>query len=151
MVVGHSLREVYRFWRNLENLPRFLKHLDRVDVLDARRSRWVAQAPGGLKVTWKAEIVNEKENEFIAWQSIEGSDVHNWGMVRFPPVSENETEVRVELEYAPTGGMLGAIFARLLGEEPSRQLQEDLQRLKEVLEEANASERTAGEPIVSRL
>lgn len=135
ITIQRPVEEVYRFWRNLENLPRFMKHLERVDVLDERRSRWTARAPGGAAVTWDAEIVNEKENELVAWRSLEGADVPNWGIVRFRPApGDRGTEVTVELEYVPVWGALGAALAKLYGEEPAQQVANDLRRLKQVLE-----------------
>ena len=125
--------EVYRFWRNLENLPRFMKHLESVHEIDNKRSHWVAKGPAGHCVEWTSEIINEIENELIGWRSLKGSEVDNAGSVRFKPVQAG-TIVQVSLQYNPPGGVLGALFARLFGEEPSQQIAEDLRRLKQLLE-----------------
>ncbi len=125
--------EVYRFWRNLENLPRFMKHLESVHEIDNKRSHWVAKGPAGHSVEWTSEIINEIENELIGWRSLDGSEVDNAGSVRFKS-SQAGTIVQVSLQYNPPGGMLGALFARLFGEEPSQQIAEDLRRLKQLLE-----------------
>jgi uncharacterized membrane protein len=133
ITVNRPQEEVYRFWRQLENLPRFMDHLESVTVLDEERSHWVAKAPAGTKVEWDASIQDEIENELIDWQSLPGSDVANAGSVHFTPAGEG-TEVRVVLSYDPPAGKVGAAVAKLLGEEPEQQVEEDLRRFKQVME-----------------
>jgi uncharacterized membrane protein len=133
ITVNRPQEEVYRFWRQLENLPRFMDHLESVTVLDEERSHWVAKAPAGTKVEWDASIQDEIENELIDWQSLPGSDVDNAGSVHFTPAGEG-TEVRVVLSYDPPAGNVGAAVAKLLGEEPEQQVEEDLRRFKQVME-----------------
>lgn len=134
IVLNRPRSEVYRFWRNFENLPRFMDHLEAVTVLDESRSRWTAKGPAGSRVEWDAEIHHEVPNELIAWRSLPGSEVNNAGSVHFVPTETGDTEVRVVLRYDPPAGRLGAAVARLLGEDPSRQVAEDLRRLKQVME-----------------
>lgn len=135
IVIGKSPEEVYQYWRNLENLPRFMRHLQSVQEVDNKHSHWVAKAPAGRSVEWKAEIINEIPNKLIGWRSLEGADVDNAGSVHFAPVDGGfGTEVRVSLQYNPPGGALGALFAKLFGEEPSRQIADDLDRLKQMME-----------------
>jgi uncharacterized membrane protein len=138
VVLNRPRGEVYRFWRNLENLPRFMDHLEAVTVLDERRSHWTAKGPAGSRVEWDAEIHNEIPNELIAWRSLEGSEVDNAGSVHFVPTENGDTEVRVVLRYDPPAGKLGATVARLFGEDPSRQVADDLRRLKQVVEAGEA-------------
>jgi uncharacterized membrane protein len=126
--------EVYRFWRNFENLPRFMQYLERVRVLDARRSRWIARAPVGESVEWTAELIEDHPNELIVWRSVDGAAVPNTGSVRFTPASHGGTAVLVELRYQPPGGRLAALVAKLFGDEPDIQVGSDLRRLKQVLE-----------------
>jgi uncharacterized membrane protein len=126
--------EVYRFWRNFENLPRFMQHLERVRVLDARRSRWIARAPAGASVEWTAELIEDQPNERIVWRSVDDADVPNTGSVQFTPGSHGGTVVLVELRYQPPGGRLAALIAKVFGEEPDIQVGSDLRRLKQVLE-----------------
>jgi uncharacterized membrane protein len=133
ITVNRPQEEVYRFWRQLENLPRFMDHLESVTVLDEERSHWVAKAPAGTKVEWDASIQDEIENELIDWQSLPGSDVDNAGSVHFTPAGEG-TEVRVVLSYDPPAGKVGAAVAKLLGEDPEQQVEEDLRRFKQVME-----------------
>ena len=134
IVVARARHEIFRFWRNLENLPRFMDHLESVSVVEGTRSHWIAKGPAGSRVEWDAEIHNEIPNDLIAWRSLEGSEVANAGSVHFSPTETGDTEVRVILRYDPPAGRLGAAVARLLGEDPSRQVAEDLRRLKQVIE-----------------
>jgi uncharacterized membrane protein len=127
--------EVYGFWHNFENLPRFMAHLESVQVLDGMRSHWKAKAPAGTTVEWDAEMVEDRPNELIAWRSLEGSTVPNSGSVQFKDAPGNRgTEVRVEVRYQPPGGKIGALFAKLFGEEPQQQVKGDLRRFKQVME-----------------
>jgi uncharacterized membrane protein len=147
ITVNRPAEEVYRFWRNLENLPRFMDHLESVTVLDENRSRWVAKAPAGTRVEWDAVIHNEIDDELIAWRSLPGADVNNAGSVHFTPLGSGiSTEVLVVLSYEPPAGKLGAGVAKLLGEEPSKQVEEDLRRFKQVMEasERSSPKQTAG-------
>jgi uncharacterized membrane protein len=137
VTVGRPVDEVYSFWRNLENLPRFMDHLEAVIVIDEDRSRWTAKGPAGTRIEWEAEIHNEIPDELLAWRSLPGSDVDNAGSVHFTPLGEG-TEVRVVLSYDPPAGRVGATVAKLLGEEPSQQVQEDLRRFKQVMEAGEA-------------
>jgi len=133
ITVNRPPAEVYRFWRQLENLPRFMDHLESVTVIDENRSHWVAKAPAGTKVEWDASIHNEIEDELIAWRSLPGSDIDNAGSVHFTPAGD-ATEVRVVLSYDPPAGRVGAAVAKLLGEEPGTHVEEDLRRFKQVIE-----------------
>jgi uncharacterized membrane protein len=133
--VGRPVEEVYAYWRDFENLPRFMRHLEVVRVIDDRRSHWVARAPAGKTVEWDAEITEDRPNELIAWHSLEGADVHNGGSVRFLRAPGGRgTEVRVEIEYVPPLGKLGSKIAMLWREEPGQQVQDDLRHFKQVME-----------------
>ena len=135
VTINRPVLEVYRFWRNFENLPRFMDHLESVTVIDETRSHWVAKGPVGTRIEWDAVIHNELDDELIAWRSLPGSEVNNAGSVHFTPTADaSGTEVRVVLSYEPPAGKLGAAVARLLGEEPSKQVADDLRRLKQVMD-----------------
>jgi uncharacterized membrane protein len=135
ITINRPVLEVYRFWRNFENLPRFMDHLEAVTVIDETRSHWVAKGPAGTRAEWDAIIHNEIEDELIAWRSLPGSEIKNAGSVRFTPsAGGTSTEVRVVLSYEPPAGELGVAFAKLLGEEPSKQVADDLRRLKQVMD-----------------
>lgn len=145
-IFNKSPEELYKFWRNLENLPTFMKHLKSVQVIDQTRSHWVANAPLGESVEWDAEIVQDQENQLIAWASVEGADVENSGFVRFQPAPTGRgTEVKVVMEYVPPGGTIGAAIAKLFGEEPEQQIGDELRRFK-MLMEAGEIATTEGQP-----
>lgn len=134
ITINRPIDEVYRFWRQLSNLPSFMSHLERVEELDRTRSRWTARGPAGVTVSWEAHIINEIPNELIGWQSVGNSDVATAGSVHFNPTPHGGTEVWTHLQYDPPGGRLGSWVAWLFGEEPSQQIREDLRRLKSYLE-----------------
>lgn len=135
VTVSRSREEVYRFWRDLENLPRFMQHLEAVTSPGERRSHWIARGPAGTRIEWDAEILEDRPNELIAWRSLEKSDVRNEGVVRFTPApADRGTEVHVELRYEAPAGKAGAAVAKLFGEEPGVQIRDDLRRFKQVME-----------------
>ena len=140
--------ELYAYWRRLENLPRFMRHLQAVTETDERRSHWVATAPMGMQVEWDAEITADIPDTEIAWRSLPDSTVRHEGVVRFVPApGDRGTEVHVELTYQPPAGPIGVAIAKLFGEEPEQQISEDLRRLKQVMETGRVvvSEATGGE------
>jgi uncharacterized membrane protein len=137
---------VFAFWRNLENLPRFMRHVHSLTSLDHKRSHWILQGPAGRIVEWDAEIIHEQPNEWIGWRSIAGSDVDSAGSVHFKTAPGGRgTQVFLELQYIPPGGLFGAALARLMGENPADQIQEDLRRLKQLMETGEIST-TVGQP-----
>jgi len=133
VTINKPIAEVYRFWRDFEHLPQFMEHLESVAVRDAGLSHWVATGPAGTRVEWDATIINEVDNQVIGWQSLQGSMIATAGSVNFDE-TEHGTRVRVRLQYDPPGGRLGAMVARLFGEEPNQTIREDLRRLKRLLE-----------------
>ncbi len=134
VTVGKSADELYAIWRRLENLPSLMKHLERVEVLDERRSRWTVKAPAGYsggEVSWEAELTADEPGRRIAWQSLPDAQIENSGEVLFRAApGDRGTEVLVRLTYRPPGGAAGALLARVLGQEPSQQLRDDLMRFK---------------------
>jgi uncharacterized membrane protein len=127
--------ELFAFWRNFENLPRFMEHLVSVRVESPTRSRWTAKAPAGKTVEWDAVIVNEVPDEIIAWKSVGDPDVRNAGAVNFSDAPGGRgTIVRVTLDYEPPAGKLGAILSHFIAEEPDRQIREDLRKFKQLME-----------------
>jgi uncharacterized membrane protein len=146
ITVAKPRAEVYRYWRNLENLPRFMKHVESVQQFDDRRSRWIVSAPAGRTVEWEAEIINEIENGLIGFRSLGGGNVDLAGSVQFKDAPAGRgTEVIVEIQYNPPAGILGAFAAKMWGEEPTQQIGEDLQRFKQMVE-AGEIPTTAGQP-----
>lgn len=146
VTINKPAAELYRFWRNLDNLPHFMKHLKSITVISDKRSHWVANAPMGASVEWDADIIEERENEFISWASVEGADVDNSGFVRFKPApADRGTEVKVVMEYTPPGGAVTSAIAKLFGEEPEQQIGDELRRFK-MLMEAGEIATTEGQP-----
>lgn len=130
-----SPKDLYRFWRNFENLPLFMENVESVKPIDAKRSHWVAKGPGGKRVEWDAEIYNEKENELIAWRSLSDSDIANAGSIHFAEAPGGRgTYLRVVLNYNPPGGKAAALFAKLFGQEPGQLVEHNLKRLKQLIE-----------------
>jgi uncharacterized membrane protein len=134
VTINKSQAELYQFWRNFENLPQFMNHLESVTVTGEKTSHWKAKAPLGYSVEWDAETSGEVENERISWHSVEGSEIPNSGVVEFLPTTNRGTEVRVTLTYEPPAGKIGSLVAKLFGEEPSQQIAEDLRRFKSLME-----------------
>jgi uncharacterized membrane protein len=147
ITVNRSPEEAYQFWRDFEQLPRFMEHVEQVRVMGDRRSHWRAKMPIGGTAEWDAEIVEDRPNEVIAWRSVGGADVRHAGSVRFTPAPGNRgTEVRVALRYEPPTGPLGAIgakVARLWGESPEQHVRDDLRAFKQVLETGEVTQSEA--------
>ncbi|PSB21537.1 cyclase [Phormidesmis priestleyi ULC007] len=135
VTINRSAEDLYNYWHNFENLPTFMKHVKSVQVLDLRRSHWVANAPMGQTIEWNADLINDQPNQLIAWASEEGAEVDNSGFVRFQPApGDRGTEVKVVMEYNVPGGMLTATIAKLFGEEPEQQIGDELRRFKQLME-----------------
>jgi len=146
VTVKRPVEEVYGFWRDFQNLPRFMAHLDSVEPGEHGRSHWRAKAPAGRGVEWDAEVVQDVGNRLIAWRSLEGSTVDNTGTVRFTPApGDRGTEIRLDMEYVPPAGKAGVAAAKLFGEEPKQQVNDDLRRLKQVMETGDVV-RSEGSP-----
>ena len=137
VTVNRPRDELFRIWRNAENLPRFMEHLQSVRVLseDGKQSHWVAKAPLGREIEWDSVITEEIENVYLAWHSLPGSIVESLGSVSFADAPGGRgTIVTVSMQYHPPAGSMGAAFARLLGEEPGQQVRDDLRHFKQIME-----------------
>jgi uncharacterized membrane protein len=144
VTIDRPAEELYAFWRDFTNLPRVMRHLESVKV-DGDRSRWTTKAPFG-SVSWDAVMTMDRENELIAWRSLEGADVPNAGSVRFQALPDGRgTEVIVSLRYHPPAGRLGLGIAKIFGEAPERQLSDDLRRFKGLMETGEVAT-TTGQP-----
>jgi len=139
-LINRSPEDLYNYWRNFENLPRIMTHLESVRVSDDRRSHWVAKAPrlAGGSVEWDAEITRDEKNELIAWRSLPGSQIDTTGEIRFAPYlggkTDRGTEVHVLMHYVPPGGRMGHWLTSMLGENPKRVVREDLRNFKRIME-----------------
>jgi uncharacterized membrane protein len=147
-LINRSPEDLYRFWRNFENLLGIMTHLQSVQVLDERRSHWVAKAPkiAGGKVEWNAEITRDDPNQLIAWRSLPDSQIDCTGQIRFSKaMGDRGTEVHVFMDYVPPAGKLGHWVATLFGESPRRQMRDDLRNFKRVMETGEIPT-TVGQP-----
>jgi uncharacterized membrane protein len=155
LAINRPAEELYRFWRQLDNLPRVMSHLQSVQPRGGARSHWVAKGPAGASIEWDAEITADVPNQRLAWRSLEGSAVPNEGSITFKPSPAGRgTVVSVELRYGPPGGRIGAAIAKLFGEVPEQQIGSDLRRFKQLMETGEVAT-TEGQPsgrrsIVSR-
>jgi uncharacterized membrane protein len=135
VTIDKPAEELYNFWHNFENLPRFTRHIKNVKVYDDRRSHWISSAPLDSTVEWDAEIIDDRPNELIAWKSVAGADIDNAGSVQFKPAPGNRgTEVKVVTAYNPPAGAIGDAIATLFGENPKQQIGDDLARFKMLVE-----------------
>jgi len=124
--VNRSPAVLYKFWQGLEHLPRVMRHVISVLRQSGARSHWKVKGPLGQPLEWEAEIINQEENRFIAWQTLPGATVRNAGSIWFEPTDTGSTRVKVAFEYDPPGGALGGMISRLLGASPQKDLEEDL-------------------------
>lgn len=134
LTINKSQAELYEFWRNFENLPIFMRHLESVTKTGDNTSHWVAKAPLGQTVEWDAELTSDIPNERIGWKSLDGAFIPNSGVVEFLPTRDRGTELKVVMTYEAPGGKLGEWVAWALGEEPSVQIAEDIRRFKSLME-----------------
>ncbi|MCO4099333.1 MAG: DUF2892 domain-containing protein [Gemmatimonas sp.] len=132
--ISRPRHELYAIWRDFSKLPQFMTHLERVDVLSPTKSHWVTKGPAGISVEWDAEIVDEREGEWIAWRSIEPTEVPNNGTVMFREAPGGGTEVFVTLEAQPPAGTFDDMVTRMFGRSPARQVRRGLERFKRMVE-----------------
>lgn len=147
ITVDRPAEELYAFWRDVTNAPRFMRRILAVRVLDERRSRWTAEGPRGRSWEWTSEITEDEPNRRIAWHSLPGSDLPNRGSVEFAPGDRpGETVVRQTVEFDPPGGVVGQAIAGALHEMPEEMVKEDLRRFKALMETGEvATARTEAE------
>lgn len=135
VTVSRPVQEVYEFWRHVENFPRFMKNLESVQQMGGNRTHWKARGPLGKTYEWEAEIVDQKENGYFSWRSLGDSEVDNGGTVKFDVAPAKEgTLLTVVMGYNPPAGKPGLQLAYFLGDAPEQQLEENLNRLKSILE-----------------
>ena len=144
--VNCSPEDCYRFWRHVENFPRFMPHVERVDPVDATHSRWQVRAPFGHTVEWDAELTSDVPGQQLGWRTMSGADIVHTGWVRFRPVpGRRGTRIEVEFDRHPLMGKAGLMLARMTGNEPAQQLNEDLRRFKQLIETGEIPT-TVGQP-----
>jgi uncharacterized membrane protein len=146
VTLNRSASELYSFWRQFDNLPRFMRHVKSVQLYDDHRSHWVVNAPLDQQIEWDAVIVDDQPDRLIAWTSTDDAEVNHSGFVRFQPAAgDRGTEVKVVMEYELPGGAMTAAIAKLFGEEPKQQIGDDLSRFKQLMETGEIAT-TEGQP-----
>ena len=133
IVVNAPPERLYGIWRNFQNLPKILSHVERVEVLSPTRSRWTLKAP--ISISWEAELINDKLNDLIAWRSVGSQWVEHAGSVTFQPIGDRSTRVHVSLQYDPPGGPIGHAVASLFAEDAGSKVEQDLATFKRAVEE----------------
>lgn len=141
LIVNKPKNEVYAFWRKLENLPLFMKHLASVTEIDSKHSHWEAEIPGGIgKIKWNAEIVKEEEGSLIGWQSITNATINNAGKVTFKDALGGQgTELEIVISYHPPAGELGAGIAKSLNPVLEKMIRQDIMNFKDYIETKHSS------------
>lgn len=135
VTVNRPVDEVYAFWRDFENLPRFMKHLDSVRTTGENTTRWLAGASQEFSVEWEVQLVEARQNELLSWQTIGVSDVTGTGRVEFMPAPGGRgTEVRANISYQVPGGALGAKIARIFRDVPGVKVENQLNVFKQIIE-----------------
>jgi uncharacterized membrane protein len=139
ITISRPVGELYSFWRNFSNLPRFIEYLESVTETGGSRTHWVAKAPLGLRIEWDAEMIEVIPNEVITWRSVPGSGLVNAGHVRFQPLPDKQgTEISVVLGYLPPAGPLGERIAETIGMSANTLLAEALDSFKQLMETGEA-------------
>jgi uncharacterized membrane protein len=135
ITIQRSAHDLYRYWRQVENLPKVMSHIRSVVAINEHQSHWIVDTlPHAPEIEWDAEIINEVDDERIGWRTLKGAVVEHAGSVVFEAIAEAITKVTVTLQFDPPGGPLGAALASLIGQDPSKKIGDDLFRFKEVME-----------------
>jgi uncharacterized membrane protein len=134
VTINRPAQELYDFWRDPSNLVQIMDNISAIEVIDRTRSRWTVKAPAGREVSWESVITNDVPGEEITWQSAEGADVANSGRITFQDAGQRGTVVRAVIAYAPPGGTIGQMIAKLFQREPRIQARRDLRRFKQLME-----------------
>lgn len=135
VTINRPRLELYEFWRDLRNLPRFMENIRSITVTDGNRSHWTVEAPGGRDVQWDSVLTEDKPGSLLAWESVEGSSIRNAGRIEFKDSTNGRgTVVTATIVYDPPGGNLGRMVAKLFEKEPNIQVRRDLRRFKQLME-----------------
>lgn len=140
VMINRPRKELYDFWRDFRNLPTFMENVKSVELLEAGRSSWLVAGPAGSELELVSEIIEERPGEYIAWRSLEESDIDHDGWIEFRdnPFGRG-TEVRVFIDYDPPAGAIGKVVAKVLQREPRVQARRELRRFKQLMETGEIS------------
>ncbi|MCK8458303.1 SRPBCC family protein [Sphingomonas faeni] len=134
VTINRPVSEVFAYFRDFTNLPTFMENVERIDILDNKRSHWVVKAPAGKTVEWDAVVIEEASDRLIAWASEPGADVANSGQVEFRDAGARGTVVTATIAYDPPAGIVGKLIAKMFQREPAIQARRDLRRFKQLME-----------------
>jgi uncharacterized membrane protein len=135
VTINRPREELYAFWRDFSNLPRFMENIESIEVRDAARSHWRVKAPAGKTVEWDSIVTKEEPGRLIVWESAEGADIKNAGQVEFKDAPAGRgTEVHATIVYEPPGGRFGEFVAKLFQKDPGIEARRDLKRFKQLME-----------------
>lgn len=135
VTIDQPREALYAFWRDISNLARVMDNIERIEVIDERRSRWVVKGPAGADIAWDSVIVEDVPGRRIAWRAAEGADVKNSGWVEFRDAPPGRgTEVHAVIEYDAPGGLVGRLIAKMFQREPNTQTRRELRRFKQLME-----------------
>lgn len=145
--IDSSPDKLYAFWRDVENLPRFITHLRAVQPIGKGKTHWIINAPAGLLIEWDIEIVDAQPGRLLAWRTLPGSSVNHYGVIAFTPLPDDRgTRINLDLEYSAPSEPVSAALARMLGGNPAVQIAQDLRRLKALIEGVDAASGTSATP-----
>jgi len=134
VTINKPVGELFAFFRDFANLPSFMENVERIDVLDGKRSHWVVKGPARTTYEWDALVTDEVQDQYIAWSSQPGADVDNSGRVEFRDAGARGTVVTATILYDPPGGVVGKLIAKMFQREPAIQARRDLRRFKQLME-----------------
>ena len=146
VTINAPIGEVFGFFSRYDSFPKFMRNVREVRDHGTGYSHWTVAGPAGVTVEWDAELTEFEPHRRIAWQSVPGSTVDNAGVIQFQDVGGGATRVDIRLSYNPPGGALGHVIAKLFGSDPKSEMDEDLLRLKTMLETGNLP-RDAAQPV----
>ncbi|WP_224242838.1 SRPBCC family protein [Hyalangium gracile] len=139
ITVNAPVNEVFAFWQAMHNFPRFMSHVEDVWMSQDGRSHWRVRGPAGIIFEWEAITTRIEPGRLLSWRSVEGAMVENEGTIRFEDAGRGRTRLDIRLSYNPPAGIIGHAFAKLLGADPKKQMDDDLLRLKSLLELGKAT------------
>jgi len=146
VIVHAAIHKVFDLWSQFSNFPRFMRHVRDIDIeIGGKKSRWTVDGPAHTTVSFEAETTELEPDRVLAWRTLPDQQIEHEGRVRFEPIDDATTRVTVRMTYRPPGGVLGHAIAHILGWDPKSRIDDDLVRMKGLLEEGKV--RAGGERV----
>jgi uncharacterized membrane protein len=139
LTINAPVDQVYNLWSNFENFPKFMANIESIKDLGNGRSHWVVKGPAGSRIEFDAQMVENKPNEMVAWETTKDASVKHHGQVVFKETANNKTQLNVNMAYTPPAGVAGHAVATLFGRDPKSEMDEDLARMKSLLEQGKTT------------